>query len=437
MLNESRKKKPEKKKEVEKTKLKLAEFIPGTRALLLEEHICNICTQFPFVSNDLFEFFNHLKSVHSIKPKEYFDTFLIEIEHNLGEEGSLNIFGLIIKKIVSEEKKEEKNKKPYLKINGEIVKRKTIYGIDSYERLTRIKKINKITREPFYFGGLRSKTFNYIPEIDDTFLLNEEFHRETISLLSAYGFRAMLLSGDTGLGKTESVKQICARMNQPVVPLKITGNTQVKHIFQDENYSPEEKKLVKVDKGIIIAAEMGAVLLVDEISAGSPSVNFTFFELLENNKHIIDLDGVKRYIHPMFKVVFTDNRIANPNYFRYHGTQEQNLALKNRIVSTIIYNNLKSSTERKILEMKYPNCDNVFVDNLVDIAKMIRAENEKGQFQEMMPIRTLQNICSNFEVFKNVEQAFFVGYINNIIDVVDREIIKGICQRKFGGGMFR
>ena len=226
-------------------------------------------------------------------------------------------------------------------------------------------------------------------------------------------------------------------MNQPVISLKITGNTQVKHIFQDENYDPDQKKLVKVDKGIIQAAEMGAVLLVDEISAGSPSVNFTFFELLEGKDHIIDLDGNKRMIHPMFKVVFTDNRIGNPNFYKYHGTMEQNAALKNRIVSTILYYNLKPSIERKILEIRYPDCDSHFIDILVDIAKMIRDENEKGNFQETMPIRTLQNICSNYEVFKNAESAFNVGYINNIIDLVDKETVKGICQRKFGNGMFR
>lgn len=419
--------------------LKLVDFSQDRKAILESEHICNICSKFPFKTKDLYELKTHLEKVHVTKIGDYFKIFRIKISHTITELESISIDDLEIEKekeVKTDLKVPEEEKKKYLKINGEIVKRKTISGVETYERLPRIKKVDK-NGLPFYFGGLRKNVFDYIPTVDEDFLLNEEFHKDTISLLSSYGFRSILLSGDTGLGKTDTVKQICARMKQPVIALKITGNTQVKHIFQDENYSPEEKKLVKVDKAIIKAAEMGAILLVDEISAGSPSVNFTFFELLENNDYIIDLDGNKRKKHPMFKVVFTDNRIGNPNYYRYHGTQEQNNALKNRITSTVLFTNLKPSTERKILELKFPECDKKFVEDLVDVSKMVRSENEKGSLQETMPIRTLLNICSNYIVFNNAERAFYSGFLNQIIDTVDKETIKGICQRKFANGMFK
>lgn len=398
---------------------------------LKEKHDCELCTQFPFVSDDIFELEKHLE-IHSVTLSEYFNMNDISGIHNIEEYDDIVISECVF---IREKPKIEEKPKEFLKINGEIVRTKKIGGTFSFERMDRVIKRTKDGRK-ISWGGLRKNVKQYIPKVEDSFILNESFHTETIRILSSYGFKCALLTGDTGLGKTDSVRQICARMNQPVVTLKITGDTHVKHIFQDENYDPQLKKLVKVDKGIIKALEMGAVLLVDEISAANPSVNFIFYELLENG-YIVDYDGIKREPHPMFKVIFTDNRIGNPNYYRYHGTQEQSLAFKNRIQATIIYGYMKNSIERKILEMKYPECDSDFIDKLFELTKIFREENKKGNFQETFPIRTMQNICSNYEIFRDPEKAFKLGYMNNITDQGDKDFVGGICQRIFGQGKFR
>ena len=410
---------------------------------VIENYHCQVCTSFLFSATTLRLFENHMQAVHKLEFKSYVETFKVETIHSLEHNNDdVNFAGVLFKKLnLNEEKNlnEEQNfekKKPFLKINGEIVKRINIFGIESYERKIEIKKKNKITKQPMKIGGLNQSMLPYIPAIDNSFILNEKFHKQMISLLSSVGFRSMLLSGDTRLGKTESVIQIAARMRQPVIRQKITGNTKVKDIFQDENFNNELKKLVKIDKGMLQAMEMGAWYLVDEISASSPTVTFIFFELLEKG-YVIDFDGKRREPHPMFKIIFTDNRIGNPNYFRYHGTFEQNAAFLYRIKSVITFSNLKMSTESKILSMRYPDCDEDFISKLMNITKLLREENKKGSFQEMLPIGTLENICSNYEVFHNAEDAFYLGYINMIADETDKEMVKGLCQRIFGNGMFQ
>lgn len=412
--------------------------------ILSEEHTCLVCTNIPFRTKELSSLIKHLKLTHKIDFKDYCETFEInliydEVKLNAWDhDGSL--FGVKFTREQNNEndktKKSVEKKSTFFKINGEIVKRQKVSGVDSYLRMTKRLKKKKNSTEKISIGGLQKEVLPYIPEIKDDFFLDEIEHKQLIKILSSPGYSVTLLTGDTGLGKTESVEQICARMNQPVLRIKITGNTSVKNIFQDENYDPQQKKLVKIDKGIIKAAEMGAVLLVDEISAASPAVNFIFFEIMENG-NIVDFDGIKRNVHPMFKIVFTDNRIGNPNYYRYHGTQEQNAAFINRIRSLIIFNHLKPSTEKRILKMKYPYCTDTFIDNTVEIARMVREENKKGGLEQMMPIRTLQNICYNFEIFENAEEAFYTGFLNSINDEVEKQTINDLCQKKFGEGMFR
>lgn len=405
-------------------------IIDAGNMLLKEDHTCEACSSFPFASNSLSKVVDHVES-HSLTFKEYRDTFIGEtiIEDPFFEGLTIEYQGVLFIKNTTVEKAQEERKKPFAKINGEIVKRITISGIESYERKLRIKKI--INNEKVFIGGLRANEISFIPEAKNDFFLDHDFHKSTISLLSFPGFTTVLLTGDTGLGKTETVMQICSLMRQPVVRIKITGNTKVKDIFQDENYSETEKKLVKVDKGIIQAMKMGATLLVDEISAASPSVNFIFYELLEEGT-VIDFDGKKIIPKPTFKVVFTDNRIGNVNYFKYHGTFEQSQAFINRIRSVVVFDNLKPMTEKKILLMKYPFCDEVFIDKLIDISKILREENKKGNFQEMFPIRTLQNISLNYQIFKNAKKAFEFGYLNKISEIIDRDFVSDLVQRFFG-----
>lgn len=406
---------------------------------LKQPHVCSLCSDNSMYKT-LIDLTNHLMSVHSIELKEYVSSFDIPTFHDIkGYMQDVEYSDVIFtiekddkQESVSEED-EDKKEKPFIKINGEIVKRKKISGIVSYERIEQRNKVLRQSKTKITVGGLTEEDYAYIPVEDPNFDLTEEFHKSLITFATYPGFRTILLSGDTGLGKSESVMQVASQMKQPIVRIPLTGDTKVKDIFQDENFSKTKQKIVHVDKSIIIAMKRGYWLLVDEFSAGNPTVMFIFFQIMEKG-NVTTFDGRLIKPHPMFKMFLTDNRIGNPNYYRYHGTMEQNRALLNRIKTTILFDNLRLPIERKILKAKYPDADDGFVDSLLEVAKMLREENKKENFQDTFPIRSLESICSNYEVTKDPIQSLHLGYLNMITDDVDKNVVLEIFKRKFGDG---
>lgn len=399
-------------------------------------HECVCCTTAQEQCDTVINLTNHLMSIHSLELKDYVANYNIKTFHDINNyvddlQYADVVFCSIDKEEENDEQKEVVEKKPFMKINGEIVKRKKVFGIDSYERLPQSKKTLKQSKSKVVVGGLTEEDLNYIPEEDFNFDLNERFHRQLIQFATYPGFRTILLSGDTGLGKSESVMQVASQLKQPLIRIPLTGDTKVKDIFQDENFSKEKSKIIHVDKSIIRAMKKGYWLLVDEFSAGNPTVMFIFFQIMEKGS-VNTFDGRLIKTHPMFKLFLTDNRIGNPNYYRYHGTMEQNKALLNRIKTTILFENLKISTERKILKSKYPDADDEFIDGLLDLAKMLRQENKKDNFQDTFPIRSLESICHNYEVTFDAIQSLELGYLNMITDDVDKNLVLEIFKRKFG-----
>ena len=181
--------------------------------LIIENHDCQVCSSLPFSASSLQMIQNHLHMVHELELKSYVETFKVKTLHSLEQHiTDVNLFGIEFKKHNNKNSNEEQNfekKKPFLKINGEIVKRINIFGVESYERKLEIKKKNKITKQVVKIGGLNQQMLLYIPDIDNSFVLNEKFHKQTISLLSSVGFRSMLLSGDTRLGKNRKCNSNC------------------------------------------------------------------------------------------------------------------------------------------------------------------------------------------------------------------------------------
>lgn len=403
--------------------------------LLLEhDHNCLACSSVSYTDNNLSSLVDHLSNVHNLTLVEYCNNFDLITKHKfVGVLNDIKYSEQIFEKIYTESElsDEQKDKKPFIKINGEIVKRIRISNLEAYQRMKMVIKKKKTTNERVAVGGLAEEDFSYIPKVDPNFDLTEKFHKQLV-MFSAYpGFRVVLLTGDTGLGKSESVVQVAANMNQPIIRIALTGDTKVKDIFQDENFDKKQQKIVYVDKAILQAMKNGYWLIVDEFSAGNPTVMFIFFQIMETGS-VTTFDGEVIKAHPMFKLFLTDNRIGNPNYYRYHGTMQQNTALLNRIKTTIVFDNLKPSIEKKILKAKYPDADDGFVENLMEVAKLLRAENEKGNFQETFPIRTLQSICDNYEVTKDALISAELGYLNMLTDEADKKMVEEIFKRKFG-----
>jgi midasin (ATPase involved in ribosome maturation) len=279
---------------------------------------------------------------------------------------------------------------------------------------------------------LMEEDLDHIPQEDPNYILDEPYHKAAIKLLSSEGYTSVLLTGDTGYGKTSSVEQIACQMRQPLLRLNMTGSTKVEHLLQEQVVDTKKKEIRWEDRDLLIAWKRGYWLLIDEVSAANPQVIFLFFRVLESFPTLKTFDGKVFKPHPMTKIIFTDNRIGNPNYYKYHGTQAQNLAFISRIASTVVYDCLTPGNERRMLKNRYPSVDTEFIQKLVTFAGDVRTAIADGQFNEFLGTRDLEHIVQNFIAFKDPTMALGYGYLNKLQEKTDKDFIAGLFQRSMG-----
>jgi len=394
-------------------------------------HNCEACVQ-PTSFISYADFKKHLADAHNLTLKQYFRSFHIHPRHmfstrNAVMDGSTKYFRHnASKKMKVMEATASQNEKPIFSINGEMVKRITIDGIPAYRRMMK-KKSGKAKHS--LTGGLVEEDLEHVPQVDPNYILDEEYHKATIRLLSAEGYTSLLLTGDTGYGKTSSVEQIAAQMHQPLLRVNMTGSTKVEHLLQEQVVDTKKKEIRWDPRDLFIAWLRGYWLLVDEVSAANPQVIFLFFRLLEAFPTLKTFEGKVYKPHPMTKIIFTDNRIGNPNYYKYHGTQAQNLAFVSRITSTVVYGSLSVGNEKRMLKNRYPSVDTTFIGKLVVFAGDVRKAIEDGQYNEFLGTRDLEHIVQNFISFRDPMMALHYGYLNKLQEATDKEFVRGIFQR--------
>lgn len=288
---------------------------------------------------------------------------------------------------------------------------------------------------------------NRVPEIDQTFLLNRPEYMDFIKLFSKPGFNKIILSGDAGVGKSELVQQVCARMNQPLVRIDFSGEVIAEQIMWSLNFNQESKQMEVVDGIIPFCVRNGVKLCLEEFSAIPPSVAFELHRLFEYGElYIKDNDTVIK-AHPNFSIVATDNRIGNPNFQRYYGTQQQNSALISRLKSCIWIPYPDKKLETSYLMLKFPGVEDLVVTNtnsmeqkgllelIVDFANDVRPKYSEGQLAFTISPRDLIYFFDTFYELEDLNKSFEYAILNFHKGFTsDEQAIMQLFDKYFGKG---
>lgn len=368
---------------------------------LKEQHTCAICKKTKL--NNINEMLKHLIDVHG-----------------LNELNTLNEYSQQYNLNVSWETEVKKEVGKIVKCNGEKTVRQRLLGIDTYIR-----------------KNLPEQHKNKVPLLDENYIFSTEEHKELISVLNNKNFSTVLVSGNKGMGKTEAVLNLAAFMNQPTIRFNMTGKTRPDHFLVEQTF--DGKKLSWVDKSLVTCARNGYWWLCDEISASSPMVNFAMFMIME--KGVIHLNsGELLKCHPYFKMIFTDNRIGNPEFHKYQGTQEQNIAFLDRIKSVIRFNEYNESLLTSILYHKFPTVGaqynlktgkKDYIDRLIKLKLAIDVEYQKGALNDKMSLRAMENILDNYRTLGDMSTAFRLSYLNKTNQVTDLAFLVDLFNRFF------
>lgn len=289
---------------------------------------------------------------------------------------------------------------------------------------------------------------NYVPEVDETFILDRPEYFEFVEMFTREGFSKILLSGDPGVGKSELAEQVCARMNLPCIRIDFSGEITAEQFLWSKNYDPEKKKMV-VEEGILpFAIRNGVKVVIEEFSAIPPSVAFELHRVMEKgNLYIKDNDTlIKR--HPMFSIVMTDNRVGNKNQSKFFGTQPQNPALLDRIDVNIWIPYPAKKVEMKILEAKFPELYGLKLVNpatptetskdtlftaLINYANQIRGKYVEGLVGVTMSPRSVVKLMATFLRTGDLTKAFKLTVLNFVKgNESDLELITHLFKTSFG-----
>jgi len=282
-----------------------------------------------------------------------------------------------------------------------------------------------------------SEPSEHVPRIDAGY----RFHPATTMAILA-GFaedRRVLVQGRHGTGKSSHIEQVAARLNWPCIRINLDSHiSRIDLIGKDAIVLRDGKQVTEYREGLLPWCYQRPVALVlDEYDAGRPDVMFVVQRVLEAEGRLTILDQNKVLMpHPFFRLFATANTVGLGDMSGlYHGTQQLNQAQLDRwnIISRLDY--LHEDEEAEVVLSKAPwmgEGQNVeILLQMVRMASQTRIGFAAGDVSTVMSPRTVISWAQNYRIFRNLEYAFEVAFLNRC-DEAEWPILAEYYQRCFG-----
>lgn len=213
------------------------------------------------------------------------------------------------------------------------------------------------------------------------------------------GFRAVMVVGETGNGKTQAIEQAHAAAKRPLIRLNCTIETDEAALGYYELRNGETHWQ---DGPITIAAKHDCSLLLDEVDY--LGTRGALLQAVLEGKPFVLKNGERVIPHPNFKIFATANTYGRGSH-RYVGNQIQNEALLDRFHYTLVQDYPAPTTELRILKAALPpettTVDDLALTQLVRWAALIRETFDKGGADDTMTTRRLLNLVRTLPDFQH------------------------------------
>jgi len=276
----------------------------------------------------------------------------------------------------------------------------------------------------------------HVPEIDSAYRFNPQ---ATLAILAGFAFnRRVVIQGLHGTGKSTHIEQVAARLNWPCLRINLDGHiSRLDLVGKDMIVLRDGQQVTEFQEGMLPwALQRPMALVFDEYDAGRPDVMFVIQRVLEREGSFTLLDQQKVIKpHASFRMFATMNTLGQGNLSGlYHGTQLMNHAQLDRwnIVTSLDY--LPEQEEQAIVLARVPsfNTDNgrKHIVAMVAMAGLTRQGFAVGDLSILMSPRTVITWAENTEIFKDVDLAFHLSFLNKC-ETAERAVVEEYYQRCF------
>jgi len=273
----------------------------------------------------------------------------------------------------------------------------------------------------------------FVPEVDNAYQFN---HDVTLAILAGFSHnRRVMIQGIHGTGKSTHIEQIAAHLNWPCIRLNLDGQiSRLDLVGKDTIVVRDNKQVTEFQEGIIPwSIQRPVALIFDEYDAGRPDIMFVIQRILEREGKFTLLDQ-NRVIspNPHFRMFATSNTIGQGNLNGlYHGAQMLNHAQLDRwdIVTSLNY--LTTEAEMQIVKSRVPFLDDeALLKSMVALAQLTRNGFAVGDLSTLMSPRTIISWAENYEIFKDIQTAFRLSFLNKCSDD-EKPLVAEYYQRCF------
>lgn len=180
-----------------------------------------------------------------------------------------------------------------------------------------------------------------VPQVKD-FSFEPSLARDVVAFLECPIGDGLYIFGPTGCGKSETVRQACARLNWPMTEFTGSGTTEMAELFG--HLALKNGSMIYEDGPLVRAMRLGHVFVLNEMDLMRSSELMGINDLLSTGSVTIpELGGEVVTAHPDFRFVATGNTAGGGDENGdYIGVRAQNVAFMDRFrLSKAGYRNLK------------------------------------------------------------------------------------------------